>query len=82
MKNIKLYKVEWIEGYDNDIEHDVTYEKILSWFEDDTKVKDFLRIASSDYANELRIVRDLPRGCMYDLHHGSVTCCNADHNDH
>ena len=73
MKNIKLYKVEWIEGYDNDIEHDVTYEKILSWFEDDTKVKDSLRIASSDYANELRIVRDLPRGCMYDLHHGSVT---------
>ena len=49
MKNIKLYKVEWIEGYDNDIEHDVTYEKILSWFEDDTKVKDSLRIASSEY---------------------------------
>jgi hypothetical protein len=73
MKNIKLYKVEWIEGYDNDIEHDVTYDTILSWFEDDTKVKDSLRIASSDYAKELRIVRDLPRGCMYDLHHGSVT---------
>ena len=67
MKNIKLYKVEWIEGYDNDIEHDVTYEKILSWFED------LSEDASSDYANELRIVRDLPRGCMYDLHHGSVT---------
>ena len=73
MKNIKLYKVEWTEGYDNDIEHDVTYEKILSWFADDTKVKDSLRIASSDYEKELRIVRDLPRGCMYDLHHGSVT---------
>ena len=81
MKNIKLYKVEWTEGYDSDIEHDVTYEKILSWFADDTTVlddktppdKDSLRIASSDYANELRIVRDLPRGCMYDLHHGSVT---------
>ena len=81
MKNIKLYKVEWIEGYDSDIEHDVTYDKILCWFADDTKVlddktppdKDSLRIASSDYANELRIVRDLPRGCMYDLHHGSVT---------
>tara|TARA_R110000765_G_scaffold81972_1_gene160102 strand:- start:4195 stop:4422 length:228 start_codon:yes stop_codon:yes gene_type:complete len=62
MTNIKLYKVEWIEGYDNDIELDVTYEKILSWFADDT----------SDYAKELRIVRDLPRGCMYDLHHGVV----------
>ena len=81
MKNIKLYKVEWIEGYDGDIEHDVTYDKILSWFADDTTVlddktppdKDSLRIASSDYEKELRIVRDLPRGCMYDLHHGSVT---------
>jgi hypothetical protein len=70
MKNIKLYKVEWIEGYDNDIEHDVTYDTILSWFEDDTKVKDSLRIASSDYAKELRIVRDLPRGCMYDIEQG------------
>ena len=67
MKNIKLYKVEWTEGYDSDMEHDVTYEKILSWFED------LSEDASSDYANELRIVRDLPRGCMYDLHHGSVT---------
>jgi hypothetical protein len=73
MKNIKLYKVEWTEGYDSDMEHDVTYEKILSWFADDTKVKDSLRIASSDYAKELRIVRDLPDGCMYDLHHGAVT---------
>jgi hypothetical protein len=73
MKNIKLYKVEWIEGYDNDIEHDVTYDTILSWFANDTKVRDSLRIASNDYEKELRIVRDLPRGCMYDLHHGSVT---------
>ena len=86
MKNIKLYKVEWTEGYDKavehksqksngirDAEHDVTYDTILSWFAADTKVRDSLRIASNDYEKELRIVRDLPRGCMYDLHHGSVT---------
>ena len=72
MQNIKLYKVEWIEGYDSDMEHNVTYEKILSWFAEAPAAHD-LRMTCSDYANELRIVRDLPHGCMYDLHHGSVT---------
>jgi hypothetical protein len=73
MKNIKLYKVEWTEGYETPpVAKDVTYEKIISWFADDTVAHD-LRIASSDYEKELKIVRDLPHGCMYDLHHGSVT---------
>ena len=71
MQNIKLYKVEWVEGYDNDVEHGVTYEKILSWFSDGTAWN--TTTLMSDYANELRIVRDLPHGGMYDLHHGSVT---------
>jgi hypothetical protein len=71
MQNIKLYKVEWIEGYDNAVEHDVTYDKILSWFSDGTAWN--TTTLMSDYEKELRIVRDLPRGCMYDLHHGSVT---------
>ena len=71
MQNIKLYKVEWIEGYDNDIEHDVTYDKILAWFSDGTAWN--TTTLMSDYEKELKIVRDLPHGCMYDLHHGSVT---------
>lgn len=60
-KTTRLYKVEWTEGYDEDIpsKDNVSYDTICSWFED-------------DYFSELIRVRDLSLNESYDLCHGSV----------
>jgi len=66
-KTIRLYTVEWIAGYGDEIEHEITFERIESWFED-CGLEDVGRI--NEYRAKLDIVGALPIGSKYELVHG------------
>lgn len=66
MKTIKLYTVEWRDGYKKHTERDVSLDTIRSWFEDGGGG------SADEYADEFKIISDLAVGDDkgFDFTHG------------